>query len=276
MKQPLPDFSNPPVVEVALAVHFDKLATLRTPQMVSLWHQHLRDRFPTIEEHSPIEPRIEKFGLPATKQVGMKLEMISKPPVPRCWFINESGSELIQVQQDWFAHNWRKAGSGDEYPRYDSVRTAFLNELKSFQEFISQEKLGDFHPIQCEVTYVNHIVANQEWNHHGQLSTILSLCESADDMKFLPEPEEVRMSGSFVIPSSDGEKLGRLRFSIEPAYRREDDSPVFLLNVVARGKPACEDLDGIMKFIDLGRKWIVHGFADITTSKMHEIWGRNQ
>ncbi|GAH85222.1 unnamed protein product, partial [marine sediment metagenome] len=33
MDKPLPDFEHPPVVEVALAVQFEELSTLRTPQI---------------------------------------------------------------------------------------------------------------------------------------------------------------------------------------------------------------------------------------------------
>jgi hypothetical protein len=44
MSKPLPEFDNPPVVEVALSVQFEALATLRTPQIGLLW-QEFRDRF---------------------------------------------------------------------------------------------------------------------------------------------------------------------------------------------------------------------------------------
>ena len=40
---PLPEFDNPPVIEVALSVQFETLANLRTPQIGVLW-QEFRDR----------------------------------------------------------------------------------------------------------------------------------------------------------------------------------------------------------------------------------------
>ena len=269
----LPNFTDPPVVEVALAVQFEPLTNLRTPQIGLLW-TNFRKRFPKIEEHLPLDPMMERFGVKGEPTVRVRLEMRHNPPVPRCWFLNDAGTELIQVQQDRFAHNWRKVGEGEEYPRYEHVRDTFRSELCIFERFLDCEKVGSLTPNQCEVTYVNHIVAGQGWSSHGELARVSTLFSAKYSEEFLPELEEVRLSGSYVIPGGDGQPLGRLHFSIAPVYRRADDRAMFLLKLVARGRPEGEGLDGALRFLDTGREWIVRGFAAITTPEMHKVWGR--
>ncbi len=273
METPLPDFDNPPVVEVALSAQFETLSKLRTPQLGLLW-QEFRRRFPVTEEHSPLNAVVEHFGVLKAPKVEVRLEMLQSPPVPRCWFLNEAGTELIQVQHDRFVHNWRKAGTEAEYPRYEHVRNAFANELERFRAFLEREQLGDLNPNQCEVTYVNHIVAGEGWENHSELGEVLTVFELRYSDKFLSFPEHVRIKLSHVIVDQAGEPLGRLHVVVEPVFRREDDQPMWLLNLTARGRPVGEGIDGILRFMDIGREWVVRGFASMTTTKMHKIWGR--
>ena len=276
MDAQLPDFSNPPVVEVALAVQFEPLTELRTPQIGLLW-ANFRDRFPKIEEHPPLDPMMERFGAPGPPKPSVHFEMMRRPPVPRCWFVSADGTELIQIQQDRFAHNWRKtSASGEpvEYARYKHIRAGFRDELHDFAKFVTLEQLGALKPNQCELTYVNHIVSGPGWQHHGELGKILTLFETRYTDEFLPDLEEARVASAYVIPGPDGKPLGRLRLSIDSAYRRADNYPIMVLNLVARGRPDGTGTEGVMKFLDTGHEWIVRGFAAITTPEMHKIWGR--
>ena len=273
MPSSLPDFADPPVVEVALSVQFEPLTALRTPVMGLLWSE-FRDRFPTLEEHTPLDPVIETFGVKAPRKASVRVEMMQKPPMPRCWFLSEAGTELIQVQQDRLIHNWRKVGQGEDYPRYEHVRDRFKGELGVFESFVDRQKLGELVPTQCEVTYVNHIVAGRVWERHGELGEVLTLFVPKYSEAFLPDPEDVRMAVRYVIPGGDGQPLGRLHVTMDPVYRREDDQPMFALNLTARGRPEGDGIDGVLRFLEIGREWVVRGFAAMTTPNLHEIWGR--
>ena len=273
MCPPLPDFDEPPVTEVALSVQFDRLSALRTPQMGLLWSA-FREDFPRVDEHPSLEPVVERFGVRARNGGGVRMEIRPTAPVPRCWFLNQSGTELIQVQQDRFAHNWRKVGEADAYPRYEYVRDRFQEELRGFQEFLAREGLGELIANQCEVTYVNHIVSGAGWKTHGQLADVLTVFNSRYSDEFLAEPEDVGLALRYVIPDSAGEPLGRLHVTAKPVYRRGDDVPMFLMTLTARGRPDGNGVDGVIRFMNTGREWIVRGFASITTSHMHDIWGR--
>ncbi|HEY1342948.1 MAG TPA: hypothetical protein VGF59_35845, partial [Bryobacteraceae bacterium] len=58
---PLPDFENPPVLEVAMSLQFKPLDLLRTPHFGLLWATLRRHGFTRIEDHGELEPVQEEF-----------------------------------------------------------------------------------------------------------------------------------------------------------------------------------------------------------------------
>jgi uncharacterized protein (TIGR04255 family) len=267
----LPDFANPPVIEVALSVQFEPLSRFRVSHFGLLWSE-FRHQFPRTEEHPPRPLAIEQFGIRRAPKMDVRLEVAL--PVPQCRFLNESGTELIQIQRDRFVHNWRKVGGGDEYPRYESVKRRFEEELGTFCQFLAREDIGELVPNQCEVTYVNHIASGAGWERHGELGEVMTIWAARYSDTFLSEPEDVGLGFRYIIPGADGNPLGRLLVSVEPAYRAEDDRPIYVLVLTARGGSIGEGIEGALGFLDIGREWIVRGFTSVTSPRMHEIWGR--
>lgn len=70
--------------------------------------------------------------------------------------------------------------------------------------------------------------------------------------------------------------VGRLHVELRPGTRKSDDAKLFVLTLTARGEPPSPDAAGLLAFHDLGHEWIVRGFTDLTTERMHEEWGRYQ
>lgn len=124
------------------------------------------------------------------------------------------------------------------------------------------------------MTYVNHIVSGQGWERHGQIGEVLTVWTPRYGDAFLSEPEDVRLALRFVIPDGAGNPLGRLHITSQPAYRITDGRPILILKLTARGKPDGEGIEGVLRFLNTGREWIVRGFASITSPGMHEIWRR--
>ena len=194
-------------------------------------------------------------------------------PPTRTWLIARDGDALLQLQRDTFAHNWRKSRPEQPYPRYESVRSHFERYFRAFMSFVEEHSLGDVKPKRCDITYVNHIPLDDAVNSFGDLHQAISLC-NWPTMMFLPKPDQARSSMQFVIHDDMQKFAGRLTVDVKPAYRRLDGRRVIVLTMTARGDPIGAGVGGTLAFFDLGREWIVRGFADLTTARMHELWGR--
>jgi len=195
-------------------------------------------------------------------------------PAPRIWLLNGDETELLQLQRDTFACNWRQQLSNSPYPRYQHVRSGFEQAFREFTGFTEQSNLGRVAPLHCEVSYVNHIPSGQGWDRFGEIHKVLSSCAGWRSDAFLSEPEEVRYSAKFPIRDANGQFLGRLNVAAQPALRRRDRQPLIVLTLTSRGRPIGTGMSGILGFFDIGREWIVRAFADLTTDEMHRLWGR--
>lgn len=274
-KRTLPDFADPPVIEVAVSLMFSPLRALRVPHLGLLWNEY-RDRYPVVEEHPPLAPARELFGTLPEKQMKLRVEFSALQPVPRVWFLNQPGTELIQVQQDRFVFNWRKAGNGHDYPRFEPILETFLKELATFQRFLASEHFPELEPLQCELTYVNHVSLRGADHALQDPWDVLGVLQPLRAATFLPAPEDIRVGIRYVMTGDNNEPVGRLIIESDPGYSLGDNEPVILLKLTARGEPEGPSLDGMVRFLRRGRIWIVSGFADLTTSKMHVEWGRKQ
>ena len=267
----LPDFRKPPVAETVLSLQFEPIPGLTSAHLGLLW-ERFRKELPLIEEHTPLPPVFEKFDPPSPAQVEVTIE--EKPPVPRDWFVNDTKTELIQMQSDRFIHNWRRMEGIEPYPHYEPIREKFRSEVAVLEEFLGDEKLGTLTVNQCEVTYVNHIEPSGMWAGHGQLEKVFSMWSRLVNASFLPDPEDAGLHVRFVIPDGTGKPIGRLHVIAQPAWKKTDNSPILALNLTARGAPIGEGIEGAFAFFDLGRRWIVKGFTDLTTPEMHRVWER--
>jgi len=263
----LPEFENPPVAEVSVAVTFEPLDRLTAFEIGEAWHQIFEDELPQSQEQPPLLPQVEQFGKFAT-QPQVQIQLLPGPPTPRFWFVDASGSNLVQIQRDWFARNWRRTSPDEPYPRFDAVRVPFKRDLERLATFIEEHKLGTFAPVQCEVTYINPIGLAD----HAQVTSILRYWHDVDG-HFLKAPENIQANVRYLMTDDAGEPYGRLHVSVQPALRTTDDAPIYLLSLTARGKPTTQSITDVMNFVEDGHRWIVCGFADITTEEMHDLWG---
>lgn len=265
---PLPDFSDPPVVEVALAVAFNPISGLRTLQIGDLWRQAYRDRYPHVEEQPPVQPQVESFPS-SGPGLSVSFELARTIPLPRLWFVDSGSRELVQVQNNWFARNWRQTEDGGPYPRFPALVEAFEVDLQRFATFVKDSGLGDVEPTSVEITYTNHVTDAEV----ARLEHVMSLLEESAP-EFLPPPEVVRFAAQYVITGDGATPLGRLYISAEPAIRRSDGGAINVLTVTARGGPMGPGLGGVMAFLAEAHDWVVRAFAASTRVGMHEKWGR--
>jgi uncharacterized protein (TIGR04255 family) len=263
----LPDFAHPPVVETVLSVQFDPLVGFRAVHLGLLWSKY-RAEYPRTEERPPLDPFTEQFPEVAEARLGLRIEAYENLPLPRAWFLNGAGNALIQIQPDRFTTNWRKEQGGGDYPRYEWVKASFERNFVIFEEFLRENGLGRPHINQCEVTYMNHVVAGEGWSSFGEADRVFRFWKVLTDPIPGP-PEDLRLHIRYPIPSPSGEFAGRLHVDVQPGFRTADRRPMYAFQLTARGQSA-----EASEFFDLGREWIVKAFAALTTPQMHRVWGR--
>jgi len=267
---PLPEFDNPPVSEVVFSVQFTPLEKWRSPHGGMYWSV-IQSDYPNTETLLPLSPQIEKFGEEFWERSSGVAVQLVKPDITRFWFLDAEGVNLIQVQQDRFIINWRRVKGTEVYPRYkEEIRPRFEREWARFREFLAESNIGVPEVSQCEVTYVNDIPIGEGEDAFTESLSLFSPWWGEGSESFLPRPEVLTVSGTFQMP----QKKGRLRFTAQHMRRRRDNASVVQLRLVARGKPNSNSDEDVMKWMDLGREWIVRGFTDLTSPEAHKKWGR--
>lgn len=263
----LPSFDRPPVVETVLAVQFEPLTRVKVAHLGLLWNIY-RESFPNATEHVPLEHEIEEFPADPARRDEVRVMSGDTFPVPRLSFRNDSGNEMIQVQHDRFAKNWRKTSNDEVYPRYQqTIRPQFDRDYERFVKFLDELELGTPIINQCEVVYVNHIVSGDEWQSHSDINKVITFWKNpswpTDSL------EDCGLLSRFIIRDLHENPVGRLIVEIQPALRNSDKRPMYIICLTARGI-----VGNGLDFLDLGREWIVRTFESITTSEMHRTWKR--
>ena len=107
----LPDYKNPPLVEVVLSVQFAELQGYRTVHAGLLWEDKFREAYPIVAEQPPLEPIFETFG-PQASAPQFQIKQMPGPQMPRLWFMNLQKTELVQIQADQIYSQLEESGRG--------------------------------------------------------------------------------------------------------------------------------------------------------------------
>jgi uncharacterized protein (TIGR04255 family) len=272
--QRLPEFADPPVVEVAISLEFSPLDWWGIPHFGMFW-QTIRDDFPKQLSAPPVPSTIENFEKPAPPPSdGVSFTFNPDPNGVRCSFMSDSGTDAIQVQRDRFIRNWQRTSADAQYPRYlGHIRPEFERSLSKFSEFVNSNA-GDaaskvILPRQIEMTYVNEFVKGREWDNYPDLGSILTVWGSSSKTSFLPRPYGVRAGVSYDMP----DHRGRLHVVVQRATKASGDEEILQMRLTARSRVGSAELESVLESADLSHEWIVRGFAELTTEKMHQIWG---
>ena len=262
----LPDYENPPVIEVVCGAQFEPLQGFGSTTFGTFW-QRVRKEYPLAEDREPLPRMFEEAD--GTKTT--PFEPSATPPLRRVFLYGKDPRWLMQVQGDRLLHNWRKLEEQDVYPHYPEVSKRFWNAWTSFTQFCLDEQIGRPHVQQLEVTYINHIEEGRGWSGLSNMGRVFPDLSWRPKRAFLPSPEFVQWVGSFPLP--DGR--GRLHVAVRPARRRKDNAGLLLCELTARGTPERDDDEAMGAWFDLGREWIVRAFADLASDEIQsDVWRR--
>lgn len=265
----LPEFTNPPVVEVILSAQFGHVEGFGVIHYGLLW-EHFSQEFPGVREMPPLEPAFELFGARSQAASSMKVEIIDRI-MPRLWFFNQDETRLIQIQPDRLVHNWRKIENDNVYPRYEQIKAGFIDAVEKLNTFLSEKGMSEISVNQCEISYLNHITVDDV--RDSALSKMFRLFSDNSAENWSGEIEDFHFSMKHILRGNKEKPYGRLHVQVDP-FDQADGKKSFLLNLTARGRPETPDIDGMTDFFDKGRDTIVRRFTEITSDHMHKVWGR--
>lgn len=142
------------------------------------------------------------------------------------------------------------------------------------------EEIGQRYAVDlCEVTYVNTVEMPGENDHaaHPPLADIINRVAPRPEDAFLPPAEDAQLVVRWRIPGSEVGKVdspaGRLYLQTAPGIKPQQLTPIYLVNVTAHVIPATGEVDDAFHALDVGHRWAVLGFKDVTTTEMHDLWG---
>ena len=255
-QQSMPHFDNPPIVEKLMGIEFAPLEQWAVPHFGLFW-QEIRASYPRFQ----VQPEITDFSEDSSY---VDLNSI------RCWFFHESQERLLQIQNGRFIYNLQEPAAYEKYPRYETIRQEFIDEWLRFCKFLESNDIGSPSVQQCEITYIDHFVRGREWQDLSDLPDIIN-CWSGIPSKFLPsEPDFVAIQTAYSMP----DEKGRLVIRLQPVVRTEDEKEILQLTITAVGEPLSSDIEDMLVWFNLGREFAVRSFIDLTSEKMHELWGR--
>jgi len=267
----LPEYENPPVIEVVCGVLFQPLGGLSGPYLGLLW-ERFREDYPMVQEMPILAPIVERFDVspPAEAQFSQVTAW------PRTWFIQKDETGLIQVQRDRFLYNWRKISEKHPYPRYHNVIGKFREHFSQFCDFLAEHDLGAIQPLQYEMTYINHIPEGEGWNTLADIGEVFpDLRWRSNSVRVFPSPESILWRAAFVLPNQQG----RLHASIVNAQWEKDgrNINILILELTARGIGRNPSQEEMYAWFDLARESIVRTFTDLTSEIIqHAIWRRTR
>lgn len=254
--QRIVDFERPPVAETALGVVFAPISKWSVLHFGLFW-ENVRNIYPVTEIK------------PATGQLEVRFFPHESLDLPiRALFVDESGNQLLQVQRNAFIRNWRQTEQTTQYEHYENVRPLFERDWGIFSKFLTDEHLGEAEVVQCEVTYINHLVRGKEWENFEDVSHVFRAW-SGGNVGSLRASQMVSFTTAYDLPNN----AGRLQVVVQPGIRKADSKEIIQFALTATVKPGGSTLPEIMKSLDAGHLAVVTSFRDFTTPDMHSLWG---
>lgn len=255
-----------------LGVQFARLPKLTVAHLGTFWRQ-LGPDWPNVTQAPPLPPQFERFsGFATWAEMSVQLQFTQEVDV-RLQIQNSDADRMIQVQNGWLYYNWLGHG-GTGYPSYDNVKPEFDRVWNAFQQFISDDKLGELQPNQWEMTYVNHIPRGDLWNSPREWGGVVPLLLAPATPDLPIRLEAIAGEWHYEIPP----QLGRLHVKLNPGLRKHEgdkQQELLVITLTARGPVGNEGKSklGLDEGFRTGHGAIVTAFKTLSSEKAHDEWG---
>lgn len=253
-------FDRPPVVEVALAIHFTEDKPRTTGQIGALWSRLLQDRYPLSQDQQLVPPQLEDFSQSPERAVPAFASLfIGSPTGSRSWFLTKDQTSLVQIQKDRIVLNWRRLES-DTYPQYPALRQELVRLLGLLEASGSLFNFWPLTPTQVEVTYINEVAPSLKGR------PLLSAAKF-DWPDWFGTPGPLQFQQVFTSSSID-ECPSRLYVTVGVGNTGQPQLELTCKSLVQAGQ-----IDQALALLEDAHHKIVHGFKTIISAEMFGEWG---
>jgi len=253
------DLERPPVVETSLGFYFSRVAGWNILHFGALWEK-FRAKYPITEFPPPILPNIAS---PPFKFEWNPSDSIV--PIRAC-FTNAQKTQLVQLQQELFLHNWRKTDATSDYQHYDTILPLFKQDWATFLEFLAERGLHRPKVARCEMSYFNHIVRGEEWQEFADLPRLFRAWRGFEGDEVFKNPELV----AFNVVQKVGK--GQVMVAVSPAVRTIDGKEILQLNVTGTVVPTDSEDDGLFAGLGECHEIALKGFQSFVSEESMTRW----
>lgn len=262
----LPEYDAPPAVETLMGVHFARVGGWSIFLFGQL-HRLFQASYPNAALLPPVvDPR----------DIAQGTFDLHNLPI-RATFTNADDTELVQVQSSMFLRNWKRTEETQEYTHYASLKPKFQNDWRTFTAFILENGLKSPQIIQCEVTYVNHMLRGRDWESYNDLAKLLKpfaprvpISATGRKYNYLPEAAAVSLNVGYYFADTGVS----LQIAIQSAIRKPDGSEVIQVAITAKGAPDSNSEEAISAALDSCHDAVILGFDDVITDLAQKHWGK--
>lgn len=267
----LPEFRKPPVAEVVLGVQFDPLPAFTNGHLGAFW-KSIEGDWPKTDDATTLPQEFERFGDEQQLiQLGYIKFSLSPTPASRLRIWNRDEDRMIQIQNGRLHYNWL-GEKGQEYVRYPTIKKEMLAVWDQLLAFTLNEGLGEVHPNQWEVTYVNHLPRGTVWNSPADWSRVFSSSVCLPHRLTTAELEGFSAEWHYALEGN----RGRLHVQLQHAWREIKDEPerqeLLIFKLTARGPMPEGSGSDPNTSLDLGRNVIVTTFREVASEEARKYW----
>lgn len=255
------EFTDPPVVSVALTVYFEPLENLQASHLSSLREQW-KDHYPHLAELPPLRPR-NRGGNEAA------LVPLGSWPCPYVMFSSQDEQSFIAIQSDRFIRSWSFSANEDTvtvYPGFEQIREDLVQHFDEFKETVRAELDQEIVITGSECDYLN--LLNDEMSFEQLMVGVTTKWSASIDT---PVRSAVTYGG-VRLHLCDSEELEGCSVTL----RLDVDSDGPMLGIesalgLSESDAATElELGGL----DRAHEKLIETFLDYTSNQMHDKWGR--
>lgn len=198
------------------------------------------------------------------------------PDLNRWWFVGETGSDLIQVQENFLARNWRRLTPPPAeiapYPGFDAVFGDFRVIVDTLQAWSTKRNRAFPEPEMCELLYEDLIPLAGPDGGARRISEVISPLKFDPPMfgggltlTWLEYIDGARREGAFTL---------QVTIQMVGMPNPGGGEPLSFVKLTFVARSACAGWDDAFGFILAAHAKLSQRLVDLTTDAVRATWGQ--